>query len=107
MTQHITNSKELQLGEVSVTVRELTVLQVRAWLAEIVEPAAAELDLLNEALFTDCAISDLKRMTSLTEEQINHMRPSELRKVIALCKELNPDFFGFMGRLVKPVAATA
>lgn len=107
MTQHITNSKELQLGEISVTVRELTVLQVRAWLAEINKPTEAEFDLLNEALFTDCAISDLKRMTSLTEEQINHMRPSELRKVIALCKELNPDFFGFMGRLVKTAATTA
>lgn len=107
MTQHITNSKEMQLGEVSVTVRELTVLQLRAWLAEIVAPSAAELDMLDEALFTDCAIGDLKRMTSLTEEQINHLRPSQLREVIALCKELNPDFFGFMGRLVKPAATTA
>lgn len=107
MTQHITNSKELLVGNISVVVRELTMLQVRTWIAEMTAPASGELDLVDEGFFADCAISDLKRMTSLTDEQINHMRPSELRQVIALCKELNPDFFGFLGRLLKPAAATA
>lgn len=105
-TQNITNSKELQLGAVAVTVRELTVLQVRSWLADTIAPKE-QLDVVDQVLFSECSLSDLQRMTSLTLEQINQLRPSELRQVIALCKELNPDFFAFMGRLVKPVAATA
>jgi len=105
-SQNITNSKELQLGSVSVTVRELTVLQVRAWLAEMVKPKEQH-DIVDQAFFDECALSDLQRMTSLSSEQIDQLRPSQLREVIDLCKELNPDFFGFMGRLVKTAAPTA
>lgn len=101
-----TNSKELMLGDVSVIVRELTVLQVRTWLAETISPNGQP-DIVDQVLFSDCSLEDLQRMTSLTREQIDQLRPSELRQVIALCKEMNPDFFGFMGRLVKPAAATA
>lgn len=106
MTQNITNSKELQLGSISVTVRELSVLQVRAWLTELLNPQPQR-DLVDEAFFTECSISDLLRMTSLTRDQLDELRPSQLQEVIALCKELNPDFFAFMGRLVKPAAPTA
>ncbi|MBG0848418.1 hypothetical protein EGJ86_10355 [Pseudomonas sp. o96-267] len=106
MSQHLTNSKEIQLGSIAVTVREMSVLQVRTWLAELLNPQPQR-DLVDEALFTDCAIPDLLRMTSLTREQVDELRPSQLQEVIALCKELNPDFFAFMGRLVKPAAPTA
>ena len=106
MNPTTTNSKELMLGDVSVIVRELTVLQVRNWLAETVSPTGQP-DIVDQILFSDCSLGDLQRMTSLSLEQIDQLRPSDLRKVIALCKELNPDFFGFMGRLVKPAAATA
>lgn len=102
-----TNSKELMINGISVIVRELTVIQVRSWLTEMTAQQTGELDLLDEGLFAECAISDLKRMSSLTEDQINQMRPSDLRQVIALCKELNPDFFGFLGRLLRPAATTA
>lgn len=105
-TQNITNSKELQLGGIAVTVRELTVLQVRNWLAEMVNPTG-QADIVDQAFFDECSLGDLQRMTSLTREQIDQLRPSQLRDVIALCRELNPDFFGFMGRLVKPAAPTA
>ncbi|GEM_PF-961179 len=104
--QNITNSKELQLGSIAVTVRELTVSQVRSWLADIVQPSNQH-DIVDQAFFDECALGDLQRMTSLSREQIDQLRPSQLREVIALCKELNPDFFGFMARLVKPAAPTA
>lgn len=104
--QNITNSKEIQLGSISVTVRELTVLQVRDWLSAMVQPGE-QVDITDQAFFNECSLSDLQRMTSLTLAQIDQLRPSELRQVIALCKELNPDFFGFRARLVKPVAPTA
>lgn len=92
-----TNSKELMLGDLSVIVRELTVLQVRTWLAEMQKPG--DRDLVDEGLFEECSVADIGRMTSLSIDQINALRPSQLRQVIATCKELNPDFFGFRGRL--------
>lgn len=98
MTQHITNAKELMLGEIPVTVREMTVLQVRKWLAEMQSPGVKH-DLVGEALFLDCSLPDLQRMTSITIEQFDALRPSQIRQVIELCKELNPDFFAFMGLL--------
>ena len=92
-----TNSKELMLGDLSVIVREMNVLQVRTWLAEMQKPG--DRDLVDEALFEECSVSDIRRMTSLSIEQVDALRPSQLREVIATCKELNPDFFGFRGRL--------
>lgn len=104
---NVTNSKEIQVGAISVVVRELTVLQVRAWLSEISEARKDGFDPVDEAFFEECSINDIKRMTSLTEDQVNSLRPSQLREVIALCKELNPDFFGFMGRLLQAPKASA
>jgi hypothetical protein len=99
----LTNSKELMLSDTPVTVRELTVLQVRNWLSEAEQPKAR--DVVSEALFSDCSLGDLQRMTSLTAGQIDALRPSQIREVIALCKELNPDFFGLRALLVRAPAA--
>jgi len=96
---HTTNSKELMIGDISVIVRELTVLQVRTWLADMQKPDPAPRDLVDDGFFEECSVADICRMSSITTDQINALRPSQVRQVIALCKELNPDFFGFRGRL--------
>lgn len=101
---HTTNSRELLLDGKPVIVREMTVLQVRTWMTEMQQPSA-ERDIVDEALFRDCSLTDLPRMTSLTAADIDALRPSQLRQVIDLCKELNPDFFALMGLLVKAPAA--
>ena len=93
----LTNSKELMIGDLSVICRELTVLQVRKWLADA--GGSASLDIVSSALFADCSIDDLLRMTDLTTEAVDQMRPSQVDAVIATCKELNPHFFGLLGRL--------
>lgn len=99
MTQHTTNSRELAFGDISVTVREMSVLQVRGWLSE----EDADGGLIDLALLPECSLSDLKRMSTLTDEQINTLRPSQLREVVTLCKELNPDFFDFLRRVKEMV----
>lgn len=95
MSQHTTNSRELAFGDIRITVREMTVLQVRGWLAE----DSAQEGLIDTAFLPDCAFSDLKRMSTLTDAQIDTLRPSQLREVVELCKELNPDFFDFLRRV--------
>ena len=95
MTQHATNSRELAFGDIRITIREMNVLQVRGWLAE----DSAKEGLIDTIFLPDCAFSDLKRMSTLTDEQIDTLRPSQLREVVELCKELNPDFFDFLRRV--------
>ncbi|AYC32728.1 hypothetical protein D3880_10160 [Pseudomonas cavernae] len=95
MTQHTTNSRELVFGDIRITVREMTVMQVRTWLSG----EFSEEGLIDVAFFNDCAFSDLKRMSSLADEQIDALRPTQLREVIQVCKELNPDFFDFLRRV--------
>lgn len=95
MTQHATNSRELTFGDISVIVREMTVLQVRSWISEDDQDGG----LVDVVFFPDCSFSDIKRMSSLTDEQLNALRPSQLREVLEACKVLNPDFFDFRSRV--------
>ena len=94
-----TNSREIVVDGQAVICRELTVLQVRGWLNDMVQ-ATVE-DPLDSALFADCSLGDVKRMTDLNDDRINAMRPSQLVQVIAVCKELNPHFFALRGRMLK------
>lgn len=92
-----TNSREVVIDGQAVICRELTVMQVRAWLDEMVQKTAA--DPLEGALFAVCGLGEIKRMTDLNDDRINAMRPSQLEQVIAVCKELNPHFFDLLGRM--------
>ncbi|WP_312299198.1 hypothetical protein [Stutzerimonas nitrititolerans] len=92
-----TNSREVIVDGQAVICRELTVLQVRDWLSEMINPT--QTDPLEGALFKDCGLAEIKRMTDLSDDRINAMRPSQLEQVIAVCKELNPHFFGLLGRV--------
>lgn len=101
---HTTNSRELLLDGQSIIVREMTVLQVREWMASMQQ--AAPRDMVDDALFPECSLTDLRRMTTLSAADVDALRPSQVREVIALCKELNPDFFALMGLLVRAPAAS-
>lgn len=77
-----------------VVCRELTVAQVRGLMA-----SNDDTDLLGGALFEGVALADLPVFTSLTKDQIEAMRPSELAEAVAGCKEANPHFFALLDRL--------
>tara|TARA_R110000868_G_scaffold187781_4_gene430430 strand:+ start:5152 stop:5517 length:366 start_codon:yes stop_codon:yes gene_type:complete len=97
-----TNSREVVFGELSIICRELTVLQVRGWMEAL---DAGVTDTLSGALFKDCSFDELKRMTTLTDDQLNSLRPSQIEQVIGVCKELNPHFFALLGRVAAVVQA--
>lgn len=92
----MTASKVVKVGEVEVIVRELSVSDVRKLMQEV-----SDQDLVSNVLFEDIRLSDLCLMTSVTESQINDLRPSQLAKLLDACKEVNPHFFGMLGRLTK------
>lgn len=95
----VTNSREVVVGERRVTVRELTVGDVRNWLKEVsTDSTISAVDML---LIPEISLPDLTRMTNLSVGDLDAWQPSQLRELMMVAKELNADFFGLRGRLMK------
>jgi hypothetical protein len=79
--------------QLSVTVKELTVAEVRGWLSEA-PPENKEFDLLTDLLtFDGIGIEEVYRFTDLKKEMIEQLPPSYLAKIAVVIKELNTVFF--------------
>lgn len=83
----------------SVTVRELTVGEVRAWLAGLATAAAQPVDLVSDALFEGVSLADLGLFAE-GEVNAEDLTQSEVRAVFDVARRLNPDFFQLRGRLL-------
>lgn len=90
-------TKQITLGDRDITVRELTVADIRAWLKSLESPA--EPDIVGAALIDGVDLADLAIMTDLPAAVIDASSPSELRAVFDACREVNADFFALRGRL--------
>jgi len=86
----------VKVGDKEVICREITVAGARELIA-----TPGQGDLVLDALFPDLRLGDLPALTSLTLEDIDAMRPSELAEVVEGCKKANPDFFAMLARLRK------
>lgn len=90
-----------------VVVSELTVAQMRQvmlaspWPGDDADSEALAHYQLDVHLFEDCRLTDLSTLANLNREQLSGLTGSELRKILAKAKELNPDFFAALGRLAK------
>lgn len=82
------------IGGKDIIFKELTVADVRAMSA-----STRVFDLLNESLFDDMSLADIPLFTSLHASDLEAMVPSDIRKVIDVCKERNPHFFKMLARL--------
>lgn len=80
-----------------VTVSELTVGEIRAWLAGAA--AGDDADVVDVALFEEVTLTDLLRMTDLTADEIAGAAPSELASLRESVKAVNRDFFSLRSRL--------
>ena len=91
----------------SATVKELTVAEVRSWLVAndrakaIKESAELEDDItISNIIFSDFTLFDLElMMDGITVKQMMHFAPSQLDKIFAVAKEVNPDFFRIISSL--------
>ena len=100
---------DVKLGARTVTVRELTVAEIRTWLQTLDSKNADSFDLVNAMLFEDCDIDTLLEMTSLQPADVADMLPSELRELVKHCQQVNAHFFSMaqrMGRLMTAVSTT-
>ena len=87
--------REIDLGDKTVQVKELTVGEIRAWLKD---SGMVSGDLVDAALFAEFSLPDLQRMTDLSIEDVAGLAPSDLRQVFAACEEVNADFFAMRRR---------
>ncbi|MBP8788755.1 MAG: hypothetical protein KBE22_03210 [Candidatus Accumulibacter sp.] len=84
-------SEQIRLGEHTVTVKELSVADVRNWVAE--NEAGATVDPLRSLVFDDCSLDDLARMCDMPAEVMEKFGPLELAPLREKCKAFNPHFF--------------
>ena len=85
--------REIDLGErKKVLVRELTLAELRVWLAE--QAGKASVDIVDEVFpDADLRISDLPYFCDLSAEDLAGRSPSEIKPIIAAIREVNADFF--------------
>lgn len=103
----MTATRIVELGNTSVTVRELTVAEVIDWYTEIgavdqeQDAFSSDAGFVRHVLFEDMSYEELARLTDLTPDGMDALTQSEVRQVIDACKVLNPDFFAFRARLLR------
>lgn len=95
------HTKEVNLENRKVLVKELTVSEMRNWLKNLEGIKDGEIDLISEGLLEEASLSDVVLMTDLTMDDLDGMVPSELATLVDACKETNPHFFTLRDRLVQ------
>ena len=86
------------IGEIAV--RELTVGEIRNWMRDL-ETGGAIPDIVDALLIVDIQLSDLQRVTDLAPSGIDALSQSDIGTLMTVIKELNPLFFGLLGRLAE------
>lgn len=90
-----------------IVVSELTPAKMRQvilanpWPGEDAEPEDCAGYQIDSHLFAECRLTDLAIFTGLKVSDFDDIPPSQLRKILAKAKELNPDFFGAMARMAE------
>jgi len=75
-----------------ITVRELTVIEVRDWVTEI-ENGTRLIDPAGDALFEQMSLADVVLMSDAPADWLDTFGPSELQPLADLCRTVNPHFF--------------
>ncbi len=88
-------TREVDVCGTTVTVKELTVAEIRAWLSEPSVPTGErEIDLLTDRMnFDGIGMDEIHRFTDLKKDVVETLPPSAIAKIAAVIKELNTVFF--------------
>lgn len=89
-------SHAVPAGALTVTVRELTVREVRDW-AQSVADGLIEVDPIAFLALEGASLQDLEFMTDKTVADLEVLAPSDLSEVLSVCRKLNPHFFRLRG----------
>ena len=94
-------TERIETGAGAVTLRELTVGEVRRWLAEISSGIELPTDLVGNVLFDRFSLFELALFIDGAAPDYDALTQSEVRQIEATARTLNPDFFGFRQRLLR------
>ena len=91
----------LERHNLTVTVKELTVADVRAWLRSLSDLNG--FDAVDAVLFQDdgASVDDVLRMTDIDRAELDQLPPADVVKIIDKCKKVNPHFFRFRAAMVQ------
>jgi hypothetical protein len=90
-------TRSVMVGERPVVVKELTVTEVRNWVAEL---EGRVLDPIRAMVFDDCSLDDLERMSDMPAADMEAYGPGDLAELHAAAKVLNPHFFNVREALI-------
>ncbi|MBF0191626.1 MAG: hypothetical protein HQL99_10890 [Magnetococcales bacterium] len=76
-----------------VIIHEPTVAEMRKWMVELEQLKTDTIDFVTHGMFNDASLTDIVLMSDLSLEDLDTLVPSEIRRLIDACQELNPDFF--------------
>ena len=98
--------RKVTVGDREVTVRELTIGEIRQWIAEAEvsvapsEDMAAALALLDDPEDQQALIG-IERLSDFPIAELVSVSPSALRGLLLACREVNADFFGMLARAAR------
>lgn len=84
-------TQTFQVGDQTITARELTFGEVRAWLVE--ETASSQRDPVHALAFPGLGLDELARMCDAPIEILETFTPCELAPLVEAVRALNPPFF--------------
>ena len=88
----MTAAASVTVADKEITVRELTVMEVRDWVKSI-EQGVRVVDPAGDALFIDVTLTDIALMSDADADWLATFGPSELEPLADLCRKMNPHFF--------------
>jgi hypothetical protein len=110
MMSEVEKLRDVIVGGKKIEVRELRIAEIREMMeqaqARFMDEEAPRADVLNEVLFEEIGLGDLAHMCSMPIEEMYNQTPSELKKLLDTCMEINGHFFDMMIRLRRYVAIT-
>ena len=94
--------RDEKIADIDYQVKELTVAEIRAWIAD-----PGTLDAVDAWLLDAAVLPDIKVCTSLSPAQIDSLTPSQCEEVLAAIRKVNPAFFRLRASLMARVTYTA
>jgi hypothetical protein len=83
-----------------VQIKELTLGEIREWVA-LAASQSDGFDVVDALLFDDFEMPALLRMTDLSPSELSDCTPTDLRRIVAVCREVNADFFAMRERMAR------
>ncbi|MCU0839976.1 MAG: hypothetical protein MUE49_14840 [Rhodospirillales bacterium] len=93
-------TKTITVAGQEITVREVSVGEIRAWLKEI---ELEDTDVMDVALQKGWHMSAVRLITGLSRDQLDEFLPSERRVIAQTAEAVNGDFFDLIRAALGPV----